>query len=194
VERGQRLKTLREALKLSQQKAADAAGVERTYLSNIETGRLKFQSSDIQQKLATVYGVAMGSLVEYAHGRMPLEALMAGQAPFATLPKTDPAPPQVRERTVVYEPRYRNLGIAIKRLAEAGEGVAPDMITELENSFSALSEEDPPVAMWMELVKGHVRRRKEAADATEAQIRKALGGVAVQDSDVAKPRVKAPRR
>lgn len=184
---GGRLRALRERLGLSQEKAARAAGIERPNLSALEHGKLKFTSTDTQRGLAQAFSVRMGDLVAYAHGELELDVLLARRTDYKL-------PPDgifhVRERTVERPTRYNNLVVALKRMAEAGEVVPPEAAAEVEENVRLLSEEDPPVATWTTFVRDHVRRRKALQDATQAEIRKALGGVAVQEDDVAKPKVR----
>jgi transcriptional regulator with XRE-family HTH domain len=52
------IKSHRERLGLTQQEFADRAGIQRAYLSRIETGDNKLPSADIRRKIAATIGVS----------------------------------------------------------------------------------------------------------------------------------------
>lgn len=58
---GNKLKQLRDEHKYTQREAADLAGMDHTYISKIENG--KIPSVDKLMKLCSLYGVTLASLV-----------------------------------------------------------------------------------------------------------------------------------
>lgn len=60
---GANVRRLRLAIELSQEALADAAGIDRTYMSGIERGR-RNPSLLVMQRLADALGVEVTSLVE----------------------------------------------------------------------------------------------------------------------------------
>lgn len=115
---------------------------------------------------------------------------LSGEEPYS-VPGTETLP--VAERTVAYRARYNNASVALRRLREAGEAIGDDVAAEIEDGWKHFSEEDPPVAIWTEVIKAYARRRRELLDVSLEQMRKQLGGVAAQAGDVAAPKVKNPK-
>jgi transcriptional regulator with XRE-family HTH domain len=86
-EMGEALKSLRTTRGLTQQEAADAAGVTRTAWQNYEGGRPVILRTDMQAKLARACGAERGELL------MHLSSLQRGQRHSSEPP--EPAPDAV---------------------------------------------------------------------------------------------------
>lgn len=70
---GAAVRERRQHLGLSQESLADLAGLQRTYLSEVETGRRNLTLLNIG-RLAAALGVGVGELVTTAEGRLsPIE-------------------------------------------------------------------------------------------------------------------------
>lgn len=81
------LKTLRAYHGLTQEGLAEAAGISKNYLAEIETGR-KYPSNTVYLRLSTALGVAPARLLEDASGPFPPRARAGssvGAAPFDDL-------------------------------------------------------------------------------------------------------------
>ncbi len=60
---GQKIRTLREGLELSQEVFADKCGFDRTYISMIERGKRNISFSNLE-RVATGLGVSVSNLTE----------------------------------------------------------------------------------------------------------------------------------
>jgi transcriptional regulator with XRE-family HTH domain len=185
--RAGRLLALRKAVGLSQQKAAEAAGMDRTHLSNLENARLKFTSHDAQQKLAAAFRVSVGDLVAYAHGELGLDELLRRRGEPKAAANEYPRSASA-ERAIEYTPRYHNATLALRQLLGEGVEIPPDVAEDVVEGVRLASEEDPPVRFWRASFQQQLKLRTTYRDATLEQIRKHLGGVPVPEEDVARPR------
>jgi transcriptional regulator with XRE-family HTH domain len=70
MEFGDRLRELRHGKGLNQRELADEVGIDFTYLSKIETGKMSPPSQDTIRKLADVLGADLDELLVLA-GRVP---------------------------------------------------------------------------------------------------------------------------
>lgn len=98
-----------------------------------------------------------------------------------------PRPPRP-SRKVEYEPRYHNAGLALRQLHEEGIQIPPDVAEDVVEGVRLASDEDPPVRFWRASFQQQLKLRTTYRDATLEQIRTHLGGVAVPEEDVARPR------
>ncbi len=98
-----------------------------------------------------------------------------------------PRPPRP-SRKVEYEPRYHNAGLALRQLEEEGIEIPPDVAEDVVEGVRLASDEDPPVRFWRASFQQQLKLRTTYRDATLEQIRQHLGGVAVPEEDIARPR------
>lgn len=63
VEFGDRVRSLRHALNLSQEALAEAAGINRTYIASLEAGQ-RNPSLDLMSRLAVALDIDLGELLE----------------------------------------------------------------------------------------------------------------------------------
>ena len=74
-ELGVRLKALRTALHLSQETLAERSGIDRPYLSRLETGDVQGRSWSIREHLAHGLGLPLELLAQYLDGSVELDRI-----------------------------------------------------------------------------------------------------------------------
>jgi transcriptional regulator with XRE-family HTH domain len=74
-ELGVRLKALRTALHLSQEALAERSGIDRPYLSRLETGDVQGRSWSIRERLAHGLGLPLELLAQYLDGSVELDRI-----------------------------------------------------------------------------------------------------------------------
>jgi transcriptional regulator with XRE-family HTH domain len=127
------------------------------------------------------------------HERDQLLAIARGARQLAgdeaySVPSTETS--HVAERTIEYTPRYHNAALALRQLREGGTEVPSEVVSDVVEGVSLASEEDPPVKFWRASFTQQLELRATYRHATLDQIRKHLGGVAVSDDDVPRPKLK----
>lgn len=70
-----RVRSLREALGLSQERIAERGGLRRVEISKVEGGHNMATSYDMRRCLAAGFGLALEDLVELLDGETPIETL-----------------------------------------------------------------------------------------------------------------------
>jgi transcriptional regulator with XRE-family HTH domain len=78
---GERVRALREALGLTQQKLADGGGLSRDDVSRIETGRNKARSSRVRKGLATGFGLSLEAMFAFVEGELSVAAAAKSAKP-----------------------------------------------------------------------------------------------------------------
>lgn len=73
---GERLGALRKAAKLTQNKLAERAGLQRVHVARLETGALKCSRASTRRTLAKAYGLPLAVFDDYLEGELALEAVV----------------------------------------------------------------------------------------------------------------------
>lgn len=123
VELKERVRALRAALKMTQEQLADASGLDRVEVSNLEVGRNQATSTRILKGLARGFGLDLQAMSDFVDGALSVEeAVQLRGAGGAGPQSSDPYPARVHAAKLADEDGVQEAAIR----AVLGEQVRPE--------------------------------------------------------------------